>query len=319
LAAPDERAREAKPRSLPSEWLRAGRFAKYRTVDLEDLGAAVGLFADDVTGVWRSAREDVVAAARAAARREKTSEAFTAFMLGATSIALDRLGFEWVSTSAPLYGRAAEIGRRSAGLYAGSLQDPEVFGQQAQVYATKESGFLLQPGGLLSDVRTRISAAVSAFSAEIWGRGERASTEIPDTGVGTEEWWGAVLADAVAGAFDVNEHRIDAYAGRLVEVATTAFLYGLEASGTVAEGTAAEPKPGARATAEWWCEWVQTADDRTCPTCSLEGGRGFVPLSSLVVRPGGGTECGGRCRCVLVTWTKDEVSSGEAIRLGPLD
>lgn len=321
--SPDDRERDlvhGRARLLPSEWLRPGRFAGTRTLDLDDLGASVSLFIGDLVPLWRAARDEVVAASLAAARRSRTAEEFLSRVTGATNRALDRLAVEWTATTAPLYGRAAEIGRRSAWRYSGAPVDREVVEARAAAYGAEQEGYLTRSGGLLSDVRTRISATLSAFAAERWGSEQaRAETEIPDTGVGSEEWWGAVLADAAAGAFDVNEHRIDAYAGRLVEVATASFTFGLEASGSVADGTIEEPRPGARSATEWWVEWVQTADDRTCPTCSLEGARGFVPLSSLTVRPGGGTECGGRCRCVLVVWTKEEVSRGEAFRLGPLD
>ena len=321
--SPDDRERDlvhARARALPSEWLRPGRFASARTLDLEDLGASVSLFITDLVPFWRAARDEVVAASLAAARRARTAEEFTSRVTGATSRALDRLAVEWTSTTAPLYQRAGEIGRASAWRYAGAPLDREVVEGRAATYGAEQAGYLTRSGGLLSDVRTRISATLAAFAEARWSAEQgRAETEIPDTGVGSDEWWGAALADAAAGAFDVNEHRIDAYAGRLVEVATSSFAYGLEVAGSVAEGTIEQPRPGVRSATEWWVEWVQIADDRTCPTCSLEGSRGFVPLSSLSVRPGGGTECGGRCRCVLVVWTKDEVSRGEAFRLGPLD
>jgi phage portal protein BeeE len=322
--SPDDRERDewfARAKALPSEWIRPGKFARVRTLDLEELGTSVSLYITDLVPLWRSARDEVVASTLAAARRAKTPEELSSRVNGATNRVLDRLATEWTATSSPLYRRAATIGERSAYRFSGSSVDADVISSRASSYGAEQEGYLRANGGLLSSVSTRISGAVAAFASSRFGaEAARASTEIPDTGAGSEEWWGALLADEIAAAWDANEHRIDLYAGRLVDVASSAFAFSLEATATVAEGTIEEPRPGAgpAARTEWWCEWVMTLDDATCPTCRREGNNGFVPLSSLTVKPGGGTECNGRCRCVLVVWTKDEVTSGDAFRLGPM-
>ena len=68
----------------------------------------------------------------------------------------------------------------------------------------------------------------------------------------------------------------------------------------------------------WFVEWVSEMDKRTCAVCAAEGDKDIRPLESLTVEPGGDTDCGAMCRCVLVLWTEEEVRRGRAERIGPL-
>ena len=110
--------------------------------------------------------------------------------------------------------------------------------------------------------------------------------------------------------FDRNEFRIGNWSGKLVALANE-----LMREGVIAAGTAA----GENVRIEWYYEWVAVGDNRTCPTCIVEGNAGFRPVSTMGIRPGSGTVCGARCRCVIVLWTKPEVDSGSAISLSPVD
>lgn len=307
-------------KALPSEWLRDGLFRKVRTLDLEDLGSATSLYITDVTSHWRSARAEVVAAVGYAARSVSDREERLSRARRVLGDALDRLAIQWSATTAPLYQRAATIGSNAAHRFSGiesGIQAEEF----AKSYAAEQIGFLTTSDGLLSDVRLRTLAALSVLG-DVEARSE---VEIPSpesTGAvgATARAERAALALSLAeAAWDANENRIAAYAGRLVEVSNGTMVLGLNSAGAAADGPPTDPDTGAgpRQATVWYAEWVATLDSRTCPECNAEGQKPIRPLSQISIRPGGATSCGGRCRCVLVVWTEQEVQRGEALRVGP--
>jgi hypothetical protein len=111
--------------------------------------------------------------------------------------------------------------------------------------------------------------------------------------------------------FDRHQHRIKNWSGKLIELAYTSAAQSLKAA------TAPTPDPES-APDRWFVEWVEVSDDNTCGVCRAEGAKDFRPLADLSTMPGGATECGARCRCVLVFWLESEVKSGKATRLGPV-
>lgn len=307
---------------LPSEWLRGGLFDDVRTLDLEDLGSSVALYIEDVTERWRAYRAKVVAAVEFAARDLGDPEDRIARARSVLSESLEGLTVDWTSVTRPLYERAAQIGSGAALRFSGidSTEEASAF---ASTYAAEQIGYLTTSDGLLADVRLRTLAALSVL-----GQAEaRSEVEIPSPGSGaatgaTAHAERAALAVALAeAAWDANEFRIASYAGRLVEVGNGTMVLGLSSAGSAVPGPPSDPETsaGPREATEWWAEWVATIDGRTCPVCSDEGSQPIRPLASISVRPGGSTPCGGRCRCVLVVWTEQEVRRGEALRVGPFD
>ena len=106
-----------------------------------------------------------------------------------------------------------------------------------------------------------------------------------------------------------NRFRVGNYSGKLGLLAN-------EVAGRVVAANSTEVNAdGDLSATEWYVQWVAAMDDRTCSDCVYEGGLPMRPLSDLVTFPGGDTQCGARCRCILVYWTKDEVLSGEAVDL----
>lgn len=307
-------------KALPSEWLRGGLFDRVRTLDLESLGSLVSLYIGDVTDHWRAARADVVSAVAYAARSVGDREDRIARARQVLGASLDKLTVQWAATTAPLYSSAATIGSASAERFSG-ISSAERAAEFAEAYAAEQVGYLTTSDGLLADVRLRVLAALSVLGeAE-----QRSEVEIPSpeaTGAvgaaGRAERAALALALTEA-AWDANEHRIASYAGRLVEVSNGTMTLGLNSAGAAVPGPPTDPETGAgpREATIWYAEWVATLDSRTCPECSAEGQKPIRPLSSFPYQPGGGTSCGGRCRCVLVVWTEQEVKGGEALRVGP--
>ena len=175
--------------------------------------------------------------------------------------------------------------------------------EAATLYGERAMSYLRDPGGLVADLRVRVSLTIQSLVAE---RGKYNPPESLNGMVGVD-----VAADAMHGAFASEEYRITNWSGRLVEVTNAAVARGLlEASTAVVDGG---PQP-----TEWFVEWVHVGDRAMCATCTTEGQQGFRPLSSLTTVPGGDTECRARCRCVLVMWTRAEVEGGNAVRIGPV-
>lgn len=307
---------------LPSEWLRGGLFDKVRTLDLQDLGTDVSVYIREVTDVWRAARNESVAAVKAAARSVGDREAALTKAKQALGNALEKTAIEWAAVTAPMYERAALIGNAGATKYAGI--EPEGAEEYARAYAMEQIGYLTANDGLLADVRLRTIAALTLLEDS----DERADVQIPTIDddlpagaapVGSKAKRTAMAVALAEAAWDANEHRIASYGGRLVEVSNSTFVLGLEKAGTAVGGTPSNPDTagGPTQATQWYAEWAATLDSRTCPECEFEGSQGIRPLSQIQIRPGGATTCGGRCRCVLVVWTEQEVKSGEALKVGP--
>ena len=322
--APDCSSRDAareRSKILPSEWLPGGLFDDVRTLDLEAVGEQVSRYIDDVTDHWRDARDEVVRAVAYAGRGVSAREERVARAQRVLGQALDRLAVQWTVSTRPRYNRAAEIGSTASYTYSG-FDSTDSADEFASSYAAEQIGYLTTSDGLLADVRLRVLASLQVLSDVA----ERSEVEIPATdgapvtAAARAEQAAAAIALTEA-AFDANEHRIAAYAGRLVEVSNGTMVLGLEQASAAVPGPPTAPETGAgpREATNWYAEWVATLDSRTCPVCSDEGQKPIRPLSSIAVRPGGGTPCGGRCRCVLVLWTEQEVRSGEALRIGPFD
>ena len=325
--SPSRRERDlanGRAKALPSEWLRGSLFDGLRTLDLEELGSSVSLYIGDVTEHWREARAEVVDAVSFAARSVSDREERIARARRKLSQALDGLLVRWVASTRPLYERAAEIGAQAAHTFSG-IESRDLATEFASTYSAEQYGYLSTSDGLLADVSLRVLAALSVLDEGEARSATRAEVEIPSvepTGVLGEAArreraaLAVVLAEA---AFDANEYRIAGYAGRLVEVSNGTMTLGLSASGSAAGGPPSAPETGAgpREATTWYAEWVATLDGVTCAECSIEGSKPIRPLSSIAVRPGGGTSCRGNCRCVLVVWTEQEVKRGEALRVGP--
>jgi hypothetical protein len=111
--------------------------------------------------------------------------------------------------------------------------------------------------------------------------------------------------EALIAPMDSNEVRISNWSGKLGMLANQTYAQRLQEAGTILD------EKGLRS-AEWWAQWVAVGDDRTCSICRTESLLPIRPVSQFTVMPGGDTDCGARCRCVLVYWTQEEVSSGEA-------
>ena len=318
---------ETRAVALPSEWLDPKRFKDVRTIDLERLAATVAGYAGDVFPLFDEARHVVGSFIASTYNPDGFNDDEADAARRAVVKAVDDLAAKWSLTTRARYFDAAKLGHEHATEWTG-YPVAEDWEQRAELYYLKAMSWLVAPDGMLTNVRDRLLAIVSAVtrSAEPppdvreW-EGIDNPTNVTITGegvaggsaqvyapegvvVGAEV---AVVADAALGAFAANQHRVMNWAGRMSELANQTLADG------VVEGGATNGVP-----AEWFVEWVATHDKRTCSICDDMGSRGFQAVASLPYTPGGDTECRARCRCVLVYWTKDEVSSNSATRMGPL-
>ena len=306
---------------LPSDWQPEGRFKGYRTLNLTTLGEAVAEYTERVRPMWHEVRDEVTAAFVAAYRDGEIDEDEAANLRQKISTAFDRLEARWILLTDPLYRRAAQIGRDAAVDYSGAPDILDGWETRADTYAQQAYSYLTRADGLLGEVRTFTTEILSAMSqnrAAPSPDGLRAA--LPDKfGPGIEA---AVLSAVVQSGFDVNEYRITNWSGRLIDLSNGVLIAGLNEASTAAATEAGENDGDdgddeVRTVTEWHVEWVYVGDKATCPTCEREGAAGIRPMSELQAKPGGDTECRANCRCVLVFWTKQEVTDGDAVRLGP--
>jgi hypothetical protein len=166
--------------------------------------------------------------------------------------------------------------------------------------------WLTSTGGIMPDVRARLQETVASLT-----RGDSAIAEF-DVDGSVEMAIVALSAGMVA-----NRFRIHNWSGKLVMLANETMTTALGKASTVlldAGDEGADGITGPRVT-QWYVDWANVGDARVCPTCVTEGAKPIRPMSELVTMPGGDTECGARCRCVLIYWTSEEVRSGIAQKI----
>lgn len=297
-------------RDLPSDWQPYGRFRNYRTLDLSKLGDTISRYAIDVRPLWREARDEIVAALAAAydADRGGFTEDTAADALRRVDDACDRLEVRWRAAVGPRYKEAAKVGRDAASDFTGLAEVADGWETQAELYFQQAMSYLTAEDGPIKTAKRAVQAVVNAAM-----RHQRASAAPPDTRASELD---AILQNVVdeatllataEAAFNGQEFRLYHWSGKLNDLSNKTLVNALNAH-AVTEG---------KKVAVWYAEWVYVGDKATCSTCEQEGFKGIRPLSDFKTQPGGDTECRGNCRCVLVVWTKEEVDSGRAERLGP--
>jgi len=291
---------------LPSDWQPEGRFRDGRTIDLGALGRAIIDYKRKVSPLYRRARIDILSAFRSHLEDGQLDAQEAIRLSGQVNERLNALTEKWSMTTEPIYRRAARVGRDAATDISRSPVAQE-WKQAGDDYHRQAMGYLTGTRGLISDLKSQLSVVISASV-----RGSRADLQVRDLklrqGEDTEIDAAVILA-AAAAAFTRNEHRIDNWSGRLVELANRVMADGLS------EGTPeVTDKEGQTKPDTWVVAWEAAGDERTCPTCDEQSARGFIPLNDLTIHPGGATECRARCRCVLVFWLQSEVENGTARR-----
>ena len=309
---------------LPSDWQAAGRFADVRTLDLPRLGVEVVGYARDVLPLWRQAQRETVAAFLSAWDGEPLTDDGAAALRGRVTAAVDSLLAGWGAVTLRRYVAAVRVGRDAVATFSGqdAVGDPEVLGAS---YHSLAMGYLNDRDGLVGQLRDRLLRAVGQLqSTTTGGRATPAPgghqhhdgcgcdvrSEDDFLPLGPTPRVDDELAAAVSDLFLSQEHRVDNWSGKLLDVGNGTLIAGL---------IQASSERGSEERVTWWCEWVAVGDRGMCSDCEYEGSAGFRPLAALTRRPGGDTRCGARCRCVLVLWTEAEVTSGDAVSLSLYD
>lgn len=279
---------------LPSDWQPAGRFAGQRVVDLRKLAAVVAEYSLVATELYERASVVVQASVASAYGSDGVldiAEAGRAQRV--VDEEMDKLGVEWSARSEEFYRRAARIGHDAAERFTDAAIDDRWKTGGAN-YWHKAMSWLMEPDGLIGGLKVRVRETLNRASTVQRSR----ITDVDPTDTA-----GDVVA-VVRDTFIAQAARIDNWTGKLIGLTYGELTEALDRT-VVSEGGAP---------VEWMAEWV-TAGGNVCPDCLSEGGKGFQPLASMARRPGENTACTGRCRCVLVLWTRAEVDSGKAIIL----
>ena len=289
--------------TLPSSWQSPGPFSSVRTLDLVGLHDVVSDYTRIVTPLWQKARTESVAAIRSVYRPGSMSGEDAEQVLNRMNRTLDKLATEWNMGTEPLYMRAGRVGLDSARDFTGQpvLSD---WRQRSLLYSAQAMSYLNTTRGLISDLRVRLTATVNALTANR-ARNPGETPEGLDAEVSV-----TVASEAVEAVFIAEQFRIQNYSGKLVELANATLTDGmLEGSSAVIDGQVTA--------VEWFANWVFTGDQNMCVTCATLGAQDPILVSALPTVPGAATECGARCRCVLVLWTREEVDRGTWRRVGP--
>lgn len=304
----DLRATGLETEDLPSEWQAASRFTGKRTINLPDLGRAVVAYHRDVLPLYRECRNAVETAIRAAYDGDTLPQSAVGRVVRRIDDALDRMLLQWSLATEERYRQAVQVADDAAERWL--MVQPEAAREYASAYQRRAMAYLTEEPGLVWTLRDKLYAFVSGVARGL---------PLPDmaathpAGCGCAEHRTAIenplsvesLEDALAAVgalFAAQEHRIDNWSGKLVEECFGRLNGHAQGSGT-----------------EWYAEWVAVGDAMTCPDCVELASAGFQPLGAIRTVPGGDTQCGARCRCVLVYWTRSEVESGEAESLTMYD
>lgn len=318
---PEEGVRSVAVDDMPSDWQPEGRFKGKRTLDLSELAAEIGAYHRGVAPLWERARAECVRAVLDASGDGKITADESLRIIESVGVAVDRLHAQWDAETAPRYRAVAKSARNRATDWS---QVPVVGDWRgvANAYHDRAMGYLVADGGVLSDVRRAIAVGLaklanstrSQFYETVKKREKHERSETVSEQVGKA----VALVDAV---FSANKYRIDNWSGKLVDLANEVVRLGLSEGGAPPPPTSPGGEPGgagSSAREDWYVQWAAVGDQKMCRTCEREGRAGFRALSALPTVPGDATECRGRCRCVLVFWTKSEVQNGTAVDLSNL-
>jgi hypothetical protein len=292
---------------LPSEWQPAGKFSDVRTVDLVKLHNVVVEYQKAILPIYDKMKNSIVSEVSSNYKPNSLTDADAITLISKINNHIDRLGIEWDMVSEKYYEKAGSIGANAARNFTGQqvlsnvLQKSLSYGDEAMVYLTNT-------GGLLNDLKVEMTMLIAAMSIESNAVPEtRAIYDVPDK---VNQAMDVSEAAKVASEMvDAQKFRTSNWTGKLVNLCTSAMAQGLIEGSSVVSQDSNEP---AIVPTEWYAEWVSVGDGRTCPTCAVEGEMGFRRVEDFTLMPGGQTECGAKCRCVIVVWTKNEVLSGTA-------
>jgi hypothetical protein len=285
-------------RAIPSDWASDGRFADYRTIDLEELGSLVEEYQADVDGEWQDTTAAIAAILLAFWKRGGMDSASTIAAQERIASELAKLEDKWSLITQSYYQQAAQMGEDAGIAFTGGITNDEAK-VAAELYHQEAMGWLRSPGGLMMDVESTILENLTQLTRT----NDNAIAEYD-----TEDAATAAVALAIAPLI-ANRFRIHNYSGKLVMLANET------ASRVIAANSSAVNESGDLVSADWYVQWLANLDDRTCSDCVVEADKPIRPLGELVTFPGGDTQCGARCRCVLVYWTKNEVETGESVDL----
>jgi hypothetical protein len=293
---------------LPSEWQPRGMFRGVRTLDLSPLWETVAGYSRTVEPLYDDTTREVGALFARAYSPGALDDDEAERLSQAVSESLDKLAAAWSVATVPRYREATKIGRDAAREFTG-LPVVEDSDEVAAQYHALAMGYLVESGGLISDLRARLGATIAAVTTRARPEPETRAAQTAPKGIDSTTDKATVIASVLA-IFQAAKHRIKNWAGKLVELSNATTRDGVLEGSTVTDETGEDVR-----SADWFVEWVSVGDNRQCVTCEDLGSRGFVPASSLSTVPGGNTECGARCRCVLVYWTRAEVATGSAVPL----
>jgi len=298
---------------LPSEWQPGSKFEDYRTLNLTRLGDSLIDYRRAVTPLYLRAKLDTISAFRSYLGDNVLDSTEGAQLATRVSDILDRLTSAWDGATAEDYRGAARVGRDAAVHFTGA-QVVQDWQERAEAYQQRAMGYLTAPGGLVSDLKAQL---MTVITANVRGTPERKLIKRFVDAADPDAIDALLVLSAVTKAFDRNEHRIDNWSGRLVQLSNQVLNLGMSESAPPSGdgGDGGETLPEEEGQGEWYVQWVSVGDNRMCATCEREGNAGFQPLSALSTEPGGNTECRARCRCVTVWWTKAEVDNKTAVDL----
>ena len=306
-----ERAKDLMGNSdLPSDWQNPGRFSGYRTLDLIALHNVVVEYERAVAPLYEKMNKNILAEVGALYKPKSLTDDKANNLLNNINSHINRLQSEWSLVTERFYERAGEVGVAAARDFTGQpvREDQLKF---SMLFADTAMSYLATEGGLLNDLRVSLTMLVSAMTIQSNATPEsRAIYDVDediDDAIGVEK-----AVASTAHVVQAQKFRIKNWSGKLVELCNDAMLSGLIEASTAVN---TDPDGPRIVPVEWYAEWVSVGDARMCPTCTYEGSLGFRPINTFTVNPGGATECGAKCRCVIVLWTKTEVTSGEAVPL----
>lgn len=305
--------RLASLRALPSGWQPASRFEGARVVPVNDLAALVDDYDATIKPLYDRAQRDVLKAATAAVSDGVLTSVEASGIAGAIGRALETLTSDWSAQTVDLYDGAAQLGQDTAAGWGGASvawrnTSTRYHGDAIRYLNTTGAspGLVATLRRDLLDLLVEAVSRASTRPARPKGGGEpqrRADEPLP-AGL-------ASFLTAIRAVFERNRNRIANWAGKLVELAHGVIVESLTIADQQAAVSGSDGDP-------WWVEWVEVADGATCSTCREEGGKPWRPLSDLPTMPGGATQCGARCRCLLNFARRSEVESGKAVKLGPV-
>ena len=275
---------------LPSHWASPSEFTDKTTIDLEDLASVVREYTFEVARLYVDLVNEVEAVVGSAYIGRSITVPSSEKAKSRINEALDAFEVKWRFATMRNYTEAARVGFSSASNIMGAApeMDPMEF---AYRYQNDAMLYLRDTRGMVGTLRQNL---VMILEAATLAQRDRADKVSPDDSPD-------YVIQQIDGEFRAQSNRIENWSGKLVALSYLVLSSAMKSKVVID----VNGKP-----VMWKYKWV-AQPGKNCGTCVNENAQPWRNIEDMTLVPASETQCGARCRCVLVFSKESEIVESE--------